>query len=435
MNFPEYILHEVTPDQTERLQARINEAGPGLILTFAPGAHRLGALRLRSDMTVELAEGAELAFEPDYGVYASNRVAVTAEDSDQAMIYAKDAKRLVIKGAGVIRGGGVRHFTRGEDKTMGTLIPSPERPRMLVMDGCRDVTIMDLQITDSPMWTLHAIDCQDVTFRNLKIDNDLNMPNTDGIVIDACQRVTVTDCTIRTADDGVVLKTSSRDDGRPTGACSEVTVSDCTIQSRSCALKIGTESFGSFSDITFERIRIDASNRGMGIMSRDGGDVDRVRFRHIRLDCRETPDGFWGSGEALTINTLDRNPKIRPSGHIRDVLVEDISGQMEGAINVVRAGSGDISGVVMRRVALSQQPGQFGTGGSCDLRPTALDQIPTEESYGRKNAWRLDDAGQVVGLQPYTGGLPGIFAKGTQLVLEHVRIKRPNPLPAGWGGF
>jgi len=144
----------------------------------------------------------------------------------------------------------------------------------------------------------------------------------------------------------------------------------------SCALKIGTESFGDFKDILFEDCRVVGSNRGLGIFSRDGGAVNGVRFRRVSVDCRETPDGFWGSGEAVTINVVDR-----------------------------------------RR----------------DLRPTPADLAPAPEAAGRANAWVMGADGRIVGLLPYPGGMPGIYAENVaDLMMEGVEIRRPDPLPADW---
>ena len=56
--------------------------------------------------------------------------------------------------------------------------------------------------------------------------------------------MTIANCSISTADDGVVLKTSIRDNGEIAGACERITVKNCDVLSRSCALKVGTESFG-----------------------------------------------------------------------------------------------------------------------------------------------------------------------------------------------
>ncbi|MBP0573903.1 hypothetical protein J8J27_24710, partial [Mycobacterium tuberculosis] len=107
---------------------------------------------------------------------------------------------------------------------------------------------------------------------------------------------------ITTADDGIVLKTSIGADGKPVGACRRVDVRNSRLSSQSCALKLGTESHGDFADIRFEDCAIVDSNRALGLFSRDGGTMTGIRFTRITLDCHETPDGFWGSGEAITVN-------------------------------------------------------------------------------------------------------------------------------------
>lgn len=89
-----------------------------------------------------------------------------------------------------------------------------------------------------------------------------------------------------------------------TGPCENIFVSDCTVESHSCALKIGTESFSPFRNISFEDMQLEGSNRGLGIFSRDGGTVDGVRFSRIKLDCHETPAGFWGQVRQLQSTRL-----------------------------------------------------------------------------------------------------------------------------------
>jgi hypothetical protein len=139
--------------------------------------------------------------------------------------------------------------------------------------------------------------------------------------------------------------------------------------------------------------------------------------------------GIDRSGEAITINTLDR-VQDRAAGPISDLTFEHIRGRMEGAVNLIRAGRGDISNVTISDVRLSQFVGVHGTGTSYDLRPTAEDRLEVAQDHGRMNAWRLDAAGKVVGLCPYPGGLPGLFARGVAgMNLDAVSIERPTPLP------
>jgi polygalacturonase len=420
--------------QTAAIQSAIQRTAPmPRTVTLEAGEHLCGGLVLRSDVTLKLSDGAVLRFIPDYDAYAHTEVAVEAEQSNRAMITAFGAERIAIIGSGQICCDGSSRFSRGDDAEMGTRIPLALRPRVLVFDSCRDVLLRDVSVLDSPMWTLHLVGCQDVRVQNVRVENDRRMPNTDGIVIDGCQRVLVTGCKIRTADDGIVLKTSARRGGGVAGECADIRVAGCVIESRSCALKVGTESFAPFRNLVFEDCRIEASNRALGIFSRDGGEIAGVRFSRIALSCYETPHGFWGSGEALTVSVLDRRPQLAPAGLVRDVIVEDISGTMQGAVNLVSERPGGISGVRLDRISLTQRPGPLGTARAYDTRPTPADLQPSPEAGGRINAWRKDGAGRIVGLTDYPGGMPAVFARNVaDITLDQVRITRPDPLPQGW---
>lgn len=423
-------------DVTLQLQSIIDGPQSPLHIVFEAGVHRCSGLRLRSDVTIEISPSAELRFIPDYEAYATTRVGIVAEESDRGMLVAAGASNLNICGGGLIFGDGAASYTHGEHAEMGTLVAHKLRPRSIVLEDCRNIQIENLRIEDSPMWTMHFADCENLAIKGVSVDNNRRMPNTDGIVIDGCRNVTIEDSSFRTADDGIVLKTTVREDGRFTGACENIRVRNCFIESHSCALKIGTESFSPFRKISFENIIIEGSNRGLGIFSRDGGLVDDVRFAGIRLECRETPAGFWGSGEAITITTVDRRPEDGPAGRVSNVVFEDIVGSMEGAINLVAERPGDISDIVIRRVSLAQKPGLLGTALTYDIRPTVddrFDRFPEGESAGRVNAWRFGPDGKIIGLINYPGGMPGVFAKGvTGLTLEAVEIERPEILPEKW---
>ncbi len=420
-------------DATIRIQAALDHARDTPVrVVLAPGRHICRGLRLPSNAELNLPGGAELHFVPQYEAYAHTRVSVIAETSDRAMIVAEGARNVALTGTGHIVCSGTA-FSLGDDTEMGTRLPARHRPRLLVLDSCSAVRINGIHVENSPMWTLHLVNCEDVAIDNVVIDNDRRMPNTDGMVIDACRDVTISGCSISTADDGIVLKTSIRPDGRITGACERIRVSRSSVSSNSCALKIGTESFGSFDDISFEDCTIPNSNRALGIFSRDGGNMNAIRFARIGVDCRETPNGFWGSGEALTLSVLDRRPAERPAGKITNVTIEDVSGQMQGAINFFAEHPGGITGVAMVGIRLDQQHGALGTALSYDLRPTPADLAPSSRSGGRMNAWRKDADGKIIGLHPYPGGMPGLFAHNVAgLDLTDIEIVRPDPLPKGF---
>jgi polygalacturonase len=408
---------------TDRIQAGIDglsERGGGC-LTLAPGRHLSGPLRLAAGVELHLSAGAELHFLPDYATYAGNTSSVTAEQSDRAMILARHAHRAGISGAGKIVAGGTQGFSRGPDGDMGVLIPAPRRPRVLVVEASDDFFLREATLVDSPMWTVHLIGCRRARLDGLTIRNNRALPNTDGVVADGGEDIEITDCDIETADDGIVLKTST-----PAPLCG-VRVTGCRVSSQSCALKIGTETHGDIRDVVFARCQVVDSNRALGIFSRDGGEISDIVFSDIAVDCHETPDGFWGSGEAFTLTRLTRRAG-RPAGAVRRVLVESITGRAEGAICLWDEGGG-VSDLTLSRIALSQGQGALGTGAQIDLRPTPADLTP---GNGRANAWTRDARGQVVGLTPYPSGLPGLYARRIRPVLRDIALHRPDPLPMGW---
>ncbi|MCZ7489066.1 glycoside hydrolase family 28 protein [Rhizobium rhizogenes] len=420
-------------DATADIQRAIDtvSATGGGRVSLSAGRHVSGGLQLKNGVELHLAEGAVLAPISDYEAYAHTTVSVIAEASNRGMIIARGASDIAVTGPGRIEAGG-EHFITGDDEAMGTYIPAARRPRVMVLEACRNVRLENLFVSGSPMWTLHMVDCDDLNFRNLRIENDRRLPNTDGIVLDACRRALIEDCFISTADDGICLKTSAGPDGKAVGACDDITVRRCTVSSVSCALKLGTESFGDFTNVVFEDCKIVESNRGIGLFSRDGGAMRNIRFSRIEAECHETPGGFWGSGEAVTVTVVDRRPE-RQAGSVDNLVVEDLSGSMEGAINLAATSKAGIHNVRLERITLSQQPGKLGTGLQYDLRPTNADIAPSPDAAGRANAWTRDAEGRIVGLEDYPGGMPAVYLAGVEgFAARDVAIKRTMPLPEGW---
>lgn len=434
MRYPVHsTISAAADDATRRIQAAIDAAAAagGVSVVLSAGRHVAGGLRLASRVDLVLAEGAVLAATGDYEALAGNGLSVIAEDSDRAFLLAAGVHEAGVFGPGCIDGGSDA-WSLGWDEGIGTLVPARLRPRLVVVEDSSGVTLSGFRIVKAPMWTVHLIGSRQLRVEGVVIDNDVRLPNNDGIVVDGCLDVVVADCAIRTADDGVCLKTSRRRDGSLVGPCRNVRVERCRVSTRSCAFKVGTETHDDVSDVLFADCIAEDSNRGLGVISRDGGALERIRFERIRIDCRETPIGFWGSGEGVMISALDRRAS-KPAGVIRDVVISQLSGRAEGASVLHAERPGLISNVILESVTIEQARGALGTAGMLDLRPTAADLNIPEGAEGRANSWvRLGD-GSIAGLMPYPGGLPGLYAHGIEgLKLDAVSISRPDPLPAGW---
>ena len=402
------------------------------MVVLAPGLHEHGAIHLRSDVTLHLEDGAVLRALPDYAAFAGAVSDVVAENSDRAFLLARGQHDLAITGKGVIDGQGLLWCSEVDPRS-GARVPARLRPRMLVVEDCTGFALSGVTLRQSPMWTVHLIASRNLTLRDLQIDNDMAQPNTDGVVIDSCRAVLIENVTIRAADDSICLKTSARRDGHTHGPCEDITIRRVQAESRGAAFKIGSESHDDFRRVRFEDCTAIEATRAINIMLRDGGSAFDITFHNIHATTREVPLGYWGTGEALSLTILRRDPDGRPAGQIEGLRISGLSGVMEGALQIIALDGGRISGLYLSDIALEQRQGPHGSGRYSDLRPTPFGLTLPEGATGLGNAWYTYADGRVGGYVPYPGGQPAIFIRSDEPVaLENVAITRPDPLPQGW---
>ena len=149
------------------------------------------------------------------------------------------------------------------------------------------------------------------------------------------------------------------------------------------------------------------------------------------LACHLAPPCHWGKADALFVSVRARDPAIAP-GVIEQLQFSNVSGVMEGAINLHSEVAGQIREVMLSNVQLRQVAAAAEGQGYYDVRPPCNPESPT--GMGLDNAYKLDSqTGQAFGVVAYPHGLPGLFARGVEnLQLHNVTIVRPQPLPAGW---
>ena len=266
---------------TAAIQQAIDEAaavgGGAQVLIRGGRRYLIGALQLKAGIDFHLADDAELLVSTRPEDYAGAGAALTAHE----------AHGLQVTGTGSINGRS-REFMTGFDEVNEWWRPKSFRPRLLVLTGCRDLEIRDVTLTQAPSWTVHLLGCEGVLVDNLKIRNQLDVPNCDGIDPDHCRDVEICNCHIVCGDDAIVLKTTRA--GAAYGPCANITVRDCRIETQDAGVKIGTETMQDIHDIRVERCKIVSSCRGLGIQLRDEGSVYNVDFHQIEFVSRYHSD-------------------------------------------------------------------------------------------------------------------------------------------------
>jgi polygalacturonase len=141
----------------------------------------------------------------------------------------------------------------------------------------------EVTLKDAGNWTGHFAVCDHVRVHGVKI-RSYGAGNSDGIDIDSCREVSISDCDIAAGDDVICLKSTYPQ------PCQNVVVTNCTLRTYSNALKLGTASVGGFHNITFSNCAIyDALRGGIKVETVDGGDLWNVTFSNITMENVGTP--------------------------------------------------------------------------------------------------------------------------------------------------
>ena len=135
------------------------------------------------------------------------------------------------------------------------------------------------------MWLLHPGYSEDVSIRGVSFIS--TGPNGDGIDVDSCRDVRVSDCFFSTGDDCIALKSGRDADGRRAGWPTEnVTITNCVMYLGHGAVVIGSETAGGIRDVAASNIIARGTDRGIRIKSMRGrgGIIENMRFDNFIIE-------------------------------------------------------------------------------------------------------------------------------------------------------
>ena len=327
-------------------------AGGGTV-RFPAGAYLSGTIVLKSRVTLDLDAGAVLLGSKDLQDYPSFVPALrsfTDTYTERSLIYAEGLEDIAIRGRGAIDGQGASF--RGEYKV---------RPYLMRFVSCRNVSVTDVGIRNSPMWVQHYLACLGVEIRGISVHSRVNV-NNDGIDIDGSQRVRISDCEIWSGDDAIVLKATA---DRPT---KDVVIANCVLSSACNALKLGTESNGGFENIAISNCTIyDTRLAGIALEMVDGGVLDRVSVSSILMNGVGTPVFIRLGDRARPFTAGGARP---PVGQLRNVSICNVQAAGAGSMGCAIAG---LPGHAIENVVLENVRLTFAGGGK---RADARREIP-----------------------------------------------------------
>jgi unsaturated rhamnogalacturonyl hydrolase len=296
--------------------AACNSAGGGRVLLPA-GEWLTGAIHLKSNVNLHVAEGATLRFSTDPAAYLP--VVFTRWEGTECMnyspfIYAFEQENIAVTGSGTLDGQASDEnwwkWARRDAKTRispagpdaAALVASGDaavpvaqriygaghllRPNFFQPYRCKNVLIDGLHIRRSPMWEINPVLCTNVIVRNLDINS--HGPNNDGCDPEASRDVLIEGCTFDTGDDCIAIKSGRNDDGRRVGVAAEnLIIRKCVMKDGHGGVVIGSEIAGGCRNVFAEDCQMDSPNleRALRFKSnaRRGGLLENFFMRNVTI--------------------------------------------------------------------------------------------------------------------------------------------------------
>ena len=234
---------------TQAIQAAIDAcaAGAGSRVIIPKGIFVTGTLFLHSNMELHFEPGSVLYAACDYAHYPPIvsdvwNTQFAPRKNSRCLLYAEQAQNLSITGNGTVECHGLDWCEPSDDDAR---INECRRktdeviPRVLMLVECENFTLSDFCIHDSPAgWAAWLLGCRQGNISHLRILSDRRMPNADGLHINCCQDITVSNCQFNTGDDALILRAYTSPLKWPL-PCERITVTNCLLASHSCAVRIG----------------------------------------------------------------------------------------------------------------------------------------------------------------------------------------------------
>ena len=275
------------------------KAGGGTVY-FPAGTYLSFSIRLKSHISLYLDQGATiLAATPsdkigyDAPEKADNEIYQDFGHShwQNSLIWGENLEDISILGPGIIHGKGL---------SRSGPYRAPIGNKAIALKLCRNVTLKDFTILYGGHFGILATGVDNLTIDNLKIDT-----NRDGMDIDCCKNVRISNCTVNSPwDDAICLKSSfALGYARPT---ENVTITNCSVsgfdrgtfyngtylrneahlvpdkEGPTGRIKFGTESNGGFKNITISNCVFEFC-RGLALETVDGGLLEDVTISNITM--------------------------------------------------------------------------------------------------------------------------------------------------------
>lgn len=288
-----------SPAIDKAIEACVKQGGGKVVIPA--GTYLSGSIHMKSNVELHLQSGCVILAAPQsMGAYDKSETFGFPEYQDgghtyfhNSLIWAEGQENISITGHGMIDGLGLtKKDTEKGGKVQGGSIGAGDKA--IAFKQCKNILIRDITIYRGGHFAIIVTGCERGTIDNVTIDT-----NRDGIDIDCCKYITLTNCKVNTPnDDAIVLKSSYA--LKHAVPCEHILVTNCIVTGYKLGtfldgtyvpekvnwvcgrIKLGTESNGGYRDITISNCTCMYSS-GLAFEEVDQGLMDNIVVTNIAL--------------------------------------------------------------------------------------------------------------------------------------------------------
>ncbi len=332
-------------------------------VTVPAGFYLSGTIWLRSNVELHLEHGSTIKGSDnldDYNAEDAYEQNMSSRQNEKwlgkHLVIAHECENVAVTGTGTLDGNG--DFFLGEAKPWSCYVwrdgcrqaKDKElcRPgQLLCFIECKRVLVENITITNQPCWGCFLHGCEYVTVRGLQTRNPTTFFNSDGIDIDCCRYVTVSDCIIDTGDDCIAIRGNTRP-LKDKKICEYITVTNCVLGSSSCTFRLGVGN-GTIRHVRVSNIAITRGAPAIHLMSSYMGkgstSIEDASFSNISIaNCARPFEITEHSAEATAT--------------IRDITVENVRAETYGYVHLNVINENTVENINLRnwQVILKEGP-------------------------------------------------------------------------------
>lgn len=210
------VKNDSTLIQTEAIQKVIDLAASngGGVIVIPRGTYLSGSLFFKQGTHLYVEEGGTLKGSDRIANFKILETRIEGQTCKyfSALVNADGIDGFVIAGKGTINGDG-RHYWEEfwirRQWNRECTNKDAQRPRLTYISNCKNVTVQDVRLINSPFWTNHIYKSDHARYIDCYIyapTSGIKAPSSDAIDIDVCHDVLVHGCYMNVNDDAVVLK-------------------------------------------------------------------------------------------------------------------------------------------------------------------------------------------------------------------------------------